>query len=159
MVQSVTVGKNPPATSATRAIPPMKRAIQSTPSESATRLAHTLKGVAGNLGVGPVQTAAAAVETLLRDEAPADATNRALEQLADVLDPFLARLRAALATGATTPAVPPVAPARTGSRNTCTTAFSAGFTSSMRARCAAISSSEEICPSRIKRPCAVPWGD
>jgi hypothetical protein len=40
------------------------------------------------------------VEQLLRDGSPADATNPALEQLAGVLDPFLVRLRAALAMGA-----------------------------------------------------------
>jgi hypothetical protein len=53
--------------------------------------------VAGNLGARDVQDAAAAVETLLRDESLADATNAALAKLAVVLDPLVARLRAALA--------------------------------------------------------------
>ena len=86
------------------AVGQIRAALATKDTESATRLAHTLKGVAGNLGAGPVQTAAAAVEQLLRDGSPADATNPALEQLAVVLDPFLARLRAALAMGATAPA-------------------------------------------------------
>src|SRR6516164_4970861 len=65
----------------------IRAALATKDSESATRLAHTLKGVAGNLGAGPVQAAAAAVEKLLREGSPADATNPALEQLAVVLDP------------------------------------------------------------------------
>ena len=61
-----------------------------------------------------MQAAAAAVEELLRDGSPAVAANPALEQLAGVLDPLLAQLRAALAIGATAPAAAPaVAPAQT----------------------------------------------
>jgi two-component system sensor histidine kinase/response regulator len=92
----------------------VRAALARNDTESAIRMAHTLKGVAGSLGAGPVQTAAAAVEKLLRDRVAADATNPALEQLAAVLDPFLTRLRAALASP--TPAAaatPAVAPART----------------------------------------------
>jgi HPt (histidine-containing phosphotransfer) domain-containing protein len=82
-------------------------------TENATRLAHTLKGVAGNLGAGPVQAAVAAVEKLLRDGSPADAINPALGQLAAVLDPLLVRIRAALAVDATAAvAAPAVAPAQ-----------------------------------------------
>jgi hypothetical protein len=70
--------------------------------------------VAGSLGAGPLQTAAAAVEKLLRDRAAPDATNPALEQLAAVVDPFLTRLRAALtSTTPVAPATPAVAPGRT----------------------------------------------
>jgi two-component system sensor histidine kinase/response regulator len=96
------------------AVGQIRAALAGNDTEGATRLAHTLKGVAGSLGAGPVQSAAAAVEKLLRDGAAADATNLALEQLAAVVDPFLARLRAAVAS--TTPAAaatPAVAPART----------------------------------------------
>jgi chemotaxis protein histidine kinase CheA len=77
-------------------------------------VAHTLKGVAGSLGAGPVQAAAAAVEKLLRDRAAADAMNLALEQLAAVVDPFLTRLRAALTSTTTTAAAPTpaIAPTR-----------------------------------------------
>jgi two-component system sensor histidine kinase/response regulator len=96
------------------AVEQIRAALAKNDTESATRVAHTLKGVAGSLGARPVQTAAAAVEQLLRDRAAADATNPALEQLAAVVDPFLTRLRAALAS--TTPAAAAtsaVAPART----------------------------------------------
>jgi two-component system sensor histidine kinase/response regulator len=96
------------------AVGQIRAALATKDSESATRLAHTLKGVAGNLGAGPVQAAAAAVEKLLREGSAADATHPALEQLAAVLEPLLARLRAALALSVTaTAAAPAVAPAQT----------------------------------------------
>jgi HPt (histidine-containing phosphotransfer) domain-containing protein len=96
------------------AVQQIRAALARNDTESATRVAHTLKGVAGSLGAGPVQTAAAAVEKLLRDRAAADATDPALEQLAAVVDPFLTRLRAALASTTTAAAATPaVAPART----------------------------------------------
>jgi HPt (histidine-containing phosphotransfer) domain-containing protein len=96
------------------AVAQIHAALAKNDTETATRLAHTLKGVAGSLGAGPVQTAAAAVEKLLRDKAAADATNAALDQLAAVLDPFLSSLRAALAsTTPAAPATPAVAPGRT----------------------------------------------
>jgi HPt (histidine-containing phosphotransfer) domain-containing protein len=96
------------------AVGQIRAALATHDIENATRLAHTLKGVAGNLGAGPVQAAVTAVEKLLRDGSPADAINPALGQLAAVLDPLLARIRAALAVGATvTAAAPAVAPAQT----------------------------------------------
>jgi PAS domain S-box-containing protein len=97
------------------AVEQVRAALARNDIESATRVAHTLKGVAGSLGAGPVQTTAATVEKLVRDRAAADATNSALEQLAAVVDPFLTQLRAALASTTTTAAVatPVVAPART----------------------------------------------
>jgi PAS domain S-box-containing protein len=89
-------------------------ALAKNDTESAIRLAHTLKGVSGSLGAGRVQTAAAAVEKLLREEAAAEATNSALEQLASILDPIVARLRAAVASAATeVAATTAVAPAHT----------------------------------------------
>jgi hypothetical protein len=63
--------------------------------------------VAGNLGAGHVQDAAAAVETLLRDRSGADATGQALQQLAGVLGPLVARLRAALESSTTAAATAP----------------------------------------------------
>jgi HPt (histidine-containing phosphotransfer) domain-containing protein len=92
----------------------IRSALDTGDIESATRLAHTLKGVAGNLGAGPVHAAAAAVEELLRNGSPAGAIHPALEQLALVFDPFLARLQAALAADATAgPTVAAVAPEQT----------------------------------------------
>jgi two-component system sensor histidine kinase/response regulator len=91
----------------------IRAALATHDTESATRLAHTLKGVAGNLGTGPVQAAVAEVEKLLRDGSPADAINSALGQLTAVLDPLLVRIRATLAVEATAAAVAPaVAPAQ-----------------------------------------------
>jgi two-component system sensor histidine kinase/response regulator len=92
----------------------IRAALAAKDTESATRLSHTLKGVAGSLGAGIVQTSADAVEKLLRDRAEADQTNHALERLAAVLDPIVARLGAALAsTPMEVAATTAVAPART----------------------------------------------
>jgi two-component system sensor histidine kinase/response regulator len=96
------------------AVTNIRAALAKNDTERAIRLAHTLKGVAGSLGARPVQTAAAAVEQLLRDQAAADATNSALEQLAAVVDPFLTSLRAVLtSTILAAPATPAVAAGRT----------------------------------------------
>ena len=62
----------------------------------AERLAHTLKGVAGNIGAKPVQAAAGALEKLIRDRAAAAETESALRQVAAALDPLLAQLRDSL---------------------------------------------------------------
>jgi HPt (histidine-containing phosphotransfer) domain-containing protein len=62
----------------------------------AERLAHTLKGVAGNIGAKPVHSAAGALEKLIRDRAPAKQLESALQQTVSVLDPLLAQLRATL---------------------------------------------------------------
>jgi two-component system sensor histidine kinase/response regulator len=84
------------------AIGEIRAALATNDVQSATRLAHTLKGVAGNLGAKDVQDAAAVVEKLLRDRSEPDATHRALAQLAAVLEPLLVRLRAAFAMSTTT---------------------------------------------------------
>jgi two-component system, sensor histidine kinase and response regulator len=89
----------------------IRAALAADDIDEATRSAHTLRGVAGNLGAPQVQGAAAAVEQALRDAAPASATCEAIEQLAGVLDPFLDRLRAALANGvASASPVPAISP-------------------------------------------------
>jgi HPt (histidine-containing phosphotransfer) domain-containing protein len=98
------------------AVGEIRAALATNDTQSATRLAHTLKGVAGNLGARDVQDAAAVVEAQLRDGALADATNQALAQLAVVVDPLLARLRAALAKN-TTPAAAAPAIATTHTRD------------------------------------------
>jgi len=89
------------------AVAQIRAALTTQDTATALRIAHTLKGVAGNLGVRPVEAAAAAVEKLLRDGSPTDAADSALEPLAAVLDSFLAKLRAALSMGATETAVAP----------------------------------------------------
>jgi two-component system sensor histidine kinase/response regulator len=96
------------------AIGEIRAALAANDAGSAIRLAHTLKGVAGTLGARDVQDAAAAAETLLRGGSPADATSAALARLAAVLDPLLARLRAAIDTStAVTAAAPAVTAAQT----------------------------------------------
>jgi two-component system sensor histidine kinase/response regulator len=96
------------------AVEAIRAALGANDLECATRLAHTLKGVAGNLGAGPVQAAAAAVEEMLRKGPPIDGIDAALGQLASVLDPLLAQIRTPLdgAAAAIAPA-PACAPAHT----------------------------------------------
>jgi two-component system, sensor histidine kinase and response regulator len=62
----------------------------------AERLAHTLKGVAGNIGAKLVQAAAGALEKLIRDRAAAAKIDPAKQKVAAALDPLLAQLRSAL---------------------------------------------------------------
>ena len=90
-------------------------AIASGDSPRAERLAHTLKGVAGNLGAKRVHAAAARLEQALRDRAPAAEVDAARRQAADALESLLTNLRAAVAgsdseapqPAAATPANPP----------------------------------------------------
>ncbi|MEI7941111.1 MAG: Hpt domain-containing protein, partial [Verrucomicrobiota bacterium] len=72
----------------------------------AERLAHTLKGVAGNIGAKPVQVAAGVVERLIRDRAAAAETEPALRQVAAALDVLLAQLRDSLPSPESTPPSP-----------------------------------------------------
>jgi two-component system sensor histidine kinase/response regulator len=60
---------------------------------TAERMAHTVKGVAGNLGAGAVQSAAADLERAVSEGSPAEAL---CDRLASVLSPLIAELRAAL---------------------------------------------------------------
>jgi HPt (histidine-containing phosphotransfer) domain-containing protein len=62
----------------------------------AERLAHPVKGVAGNIGAKPVQAAAGALERLLRDRGPAPEVESAIHRLTAALDPLLARFRECL---------------------------------------------------------------
>jgi CheY-like chemotaxis protein len=83
----------------------------------AERLAHTLKGVAGNIGAKPVQAAAGVVEKLIRDRSAAAEMKPALRQVAAALNPLLAQLRNLLPSPEpTTPSPnspPPADPAQT----------------------------------------------
>ena len=83
----------------------------------AERLAHTLKGVAGNIGAKPVQAAAGVLEKLIRDRAAAAETEPALRQVAAALDPLLAQLRRSLPSPEPTAPLPtsaaPADPAQT----------------------------------------------
>jgi HPt (histidine-containing phosphotransfer) domain-containing protein len=62
----------------------------------AERLAHTLKGVAGNIGATQVQFAAGALEKGIREGATEEDLDAARHRVAAVLDPLVAALRARL---------------------------------------------------------------
>jgi signal transduction histidine kinase/DNA-binding response OmpR family regulator len=81
-------------------------AIQTGDRERAERLAHTLKGVAGNLGIATVQQVAAKVEHAIRD---GDGSVRGLvAELESMIDPQVAAIRHGLGVaGQTAGAAPP----------------------------------------------------
>jgi PAS domain S-box-containing protein len=62
----------------------------------AERLAHTLKGVAGNIGAKPVQAAAGVLEKLIRERAAPTEVEAAKGQVAGALDPLVAQLASVL---------------------------------------------------------------
>src|SRR5438067_11289911 len=63
---------------------------------AAERKAHTVKGVAGNLGMKTVQLAAGELEKAIHDGADATQLESLRQQFATVLSPLVDRLRAAL---------------------------------------------------------------
>ena len=63
---------------------------------TAERLAHTVKGVAGNLGAKPVQLAAAELEKAIRERADSAQIETVRRQLADNFATLLGGLRSAL---------------------------------------------------------------
>ncbi len=77
----------------------------------AERLAHTLKGVGGNIGAGSVHTAAGQLEKQIREGSDAVAVAGATRQLGDALEPLLAQLRANLPAVSGAPAIAPEASA------------------------------------------------
>ena len=78
----------------------------------AERLAHTLKGVAGNIGAGGVQSAASALERVIRDRSNADEIERVRQRVGVVLEPLATGIRAALGTTGSDASAPvqPAAP-------------------------------------------------
>jgi two-component system sensor histidine kinase/response regulator len=73
---------------------------------AAERTAHTVKGVAGNLGVKTVQLAAGELEKAIHDGADAARLESLRQQFATVLTPFVDRLRAALGEEPVSPPAP-----------------------------------------------------
>jgi two-component system, sensor histidine kinase and response regulator len=63
----------------------IQTALATGDKDSAIRIAHTLKGLCGNIGASALQAQAAAVETAIRDAAPAPALENALASLAPAL--------------------------------------------------------------------------
>jgi PAS domain S-box-containing protein len=73
----------------------------------AERLAHTVKGVAGNLGAGRLQAAAGALEKAIREGVEAASVETLRGALADAMGALVAALGPALGTPAPEPAAPP----------------------------------------------------
>jgi len=73
----------------------------------AERLAHTLKGVAGNIGAKPVQAATGKLEKIIRDRSAISEMEAAARELATVLDPLLAELHTVVSTTAAEPTAAP----------------------------------------------------
>ncbi len=71
-------------------------AVARNDAATAERLAHTVKGVAGNLGAASLQAAAGALESALASGAGADERASVLEALTTKLNALVADLRAAL---------------------------------------------------------------
>ena len=88
------------------------RALAAGDRTTAERLAHTLKGVAGNLGATTVQAAAGALEKEIRGESAASEIEAKLKHTSEMLLPLLTGLKATLAEpAAPTPPAAPVDPA------------------------------------------------
>jgi signal transduction histidine kinase/DNA-binding response OmpR family regulator len=80
--------------------------LKSGDRSAAERKAHTVKGVAANLGVKTVQLAAGKLEKAIHDGADAARLELLRQQFATVLTPFVDRLRAALGEEPPSPAAP-----------------------------------------------------
>ena len=94
------------------AVGQIMRALEAGDRALAERLAHTLKGVAGSIGAGPVQASAGVLETLIRDRAGADDLAAATTHVHTDLAPLVEALRSALQPAAdATPAPEPTAAA------------------------------------------------
>jgi PAS domain S-box-containing protein len=74
------------------AVRKMRAALELNKRHDAERLAHTLKGVAGNLGAVLLQRAATRIEATLRDEADRDALEPALKDAESKLNALVAAL-------------------------------------------------------------------
>jgi signal transduction histidine kinase/DNA-binding response OmpR family regulator/HPt (histidine-containing phosphotransfer) domain-containing protein/HAMP domain-containing protein len=86
-------------------------ALQAEDLGIAERLAHTVRGVAGNLGAGPVQAAAAALEQAIAARGGARDIEGLRRRLADQLGALIARLRPAFPDDTAIAGAPPAAPA------------------------------------------------
>jgi CheY-like chemotaxis protein len=74
----------------------IRDALTAGDTATAERVAHTVKGVSGNLGAREVQAAAGILEKRIRDRASAEDLDSATRSLAAALDPLLSELRQAL---------------------------------------------------------------
>jgi signal transduction histidine kinase/CheY-like chemotaxis protein len=74
----------------------IRNAINSNQMKDAVRLAHTLKGVSGNIGADELYKAAQKLEALLIDK-DLDKTEKALDEVSEVLNKIVVELRSVLA--------------------------------------------------------------
>jgi CheY-like chemotaxis protein len=79
-----------------------RKAMTDDDMEAAQRYAHTLKGVAGNIGAEEVQQAAAALESACKENSTPEKLDQLLEQVAAALSPMLAGLAVLEQTGTVT---------------------------------------------------------
>jgi signal transduction histidine kinase/DNA-binding response OmpR family regulator/HPt (histidine-containing phosphotransfer) domain-containing protein len=77
----------------------------------AERLAHTIKGVAGNIGAKEIQSAAGALEKLIRAKAAALEVEVAQQQLSAALAPVIAQIQESFGSPVEAPAQPSAASA------------------------------------------------
>jgi HPt (histidine-containing phosphotransfer) domain-containing protein len=63
---------------------------------TAERLAHTLKGVAGNIGAEAVQKKAALLQDSIREDAPREALKTVLEETRELLEPIVNAIETAI---------------------------------------------------------------
>jgi len=82
---------------------PIAAALERSDAPAIERLAHTVKGVAGNLGAHQVQEVAAALERAVATESPAVDLRLRLNEFGTTLADFITRLRAALPPQEATP--------------------------------------------------------
>jgi two-component system, sensor histidine kinase and response regulator len=74
----------------------LRDALAAADRETATRLAHTTKGVSGNIGATTVQQRAEALEQALQQGAPLEVTSPLVDALALQIQPLLAAIAAQL---------------------------------------------------------------
>jgi signal transduction histidine kinase/CheY-like chemotaxis protein/HAMP domain-containing protein len=99
------------------AVQQIRKAWADNDAALAERLAHSLRGVAGNIGARPVQAAAGDLEKRIRDRASTKDLEDAAQQLASRLDALVSELRTAVSGVASeapveSPAAPPAEPAQ-----------------------------------------------
>ncbi len=75
------------------AVEQIRAALAQADAALAERLAHTLKGVAGNIGAKEIQSAAGALEKLFRSKAPTHEVEAAQQKLSMALAPVIAQLQ------------------------------------------------------------------
>ena len=83
--------------------PQIQEALDKKDVALAERLAHTLKGVAGNIGATHVQSAAGALEKAIRDGATASTRSQRSSRSATTLAPVIAEIGGALHANAPAP--------------------------------------------------------